>query len=151
MSHALPQTLFWKGCGGGGVDNDIKDSRADSGLSPGRSAGAARTAWGSSRGRGWGRSLPGWSPSAAPDPKTARWPADSAPRHHRRTWRPDWAQWGWVSTGCEGCGEDSGGEGAAQSRTREPLEFSGDCGWWERFRERLPLLRRVFRKASSKQ
>lgn len=50
----------------------IKTVGRTGGLSPGRSAGAARTAWGSFRGRGWGRSLPGWSPSAAPDPKTAR-------------------------------------------------------------------------------
>lgn len=72
-----------------GVVKTFKDRGTDAAVSPGRSAGAARTAWGSFRGRGSGRSPPGWSPSAAPDPKTARWLADSAPRHHRRTWRPD--------------------------------------------------------------
>lgn len=55
------------------------------GVSPERSAGAARTAWGSFLGRGSVRSLQGWSPNAEPDPTTARSPADSAPRHHRRT------------------------------------------------------------------
>lgn len=55
------------------------------GVSPERSAGAARTAWGSFLGRGSVRSLQGSSPNAEPDPMTARSPADSAPRHHRRT------------------------------------------------------------------
>lgn len=52
---------------------------------PVRSAAAARTEWGSSPGRGWGRSPPESSPSAAPDPRTARRTAGSDPK--QRTWR----------------------------------------------------------------
>lgn len=46
---------------------------------PGLSDGAARTEWGSFLGRGWGQPPPGSSPSAAPDPRSARRTSESDP------------------------------------------------------------------------